>query len=87
MERNIRRSVHGVVTSDKMDKTITVLVETYKRHAKYGKRVKYIKKFKAHDENNAAKIGDVVEIVETRPLSATKRFRLVSIISKAEEVK
>ena len=87
MERNIRRSVHGVVTSDKMDKTITVLVETYKRHAKYGKRVKYIKKFKAHDENNKEKIGDVVEIVETRPLSATKRFRLVSIISKAEDVK
>ena len=87
MERNIRRSVHGVVTSDKMDKTITVLVETYKRHAKYGKRVKYIKKFKAHDENNEASIGDVVEIVETRPLSATKRFRLVSIISKAEDVK
>ena len=86
MERNIRRSVHGVVTSDKMDKTITVLVETYKRHAKYGKRVKYIKKFKAHDENNEARIGDVVEIVETRPLSATKRFRLVSIISKAEDV-
>ena len=87
MERNIRRSVHGVVTSDKMDKTITVLVETYKRHAKYGKRVKYIKKFKAHDENNEARICDVVEIVETRPLSATKRFRLVSIISKAEDVK
>ena len=87
MERNIRRSVHGVVTSDKMDKTITVLVETYKRHAKYGKRVKYIKKLKAHDENNEARIGDVVEIVETRPLSATKRFRLVSIISKAEDVK
>ena len=87
MERNIRRSVHGVVTSDKMDKTITVLVETYKRHAKYGKRVKYIKKFKAHDENNEAKIGDVVEIVETRPLSATKRFRLVNIVSRAEDVK
>ena len=87
MERNIRRSVHGVVTSDKMDKTITVLVETYKRHAKYGKRVKYIKKFKAHDENNEAKLGDVVEIVETRPLSATKRFRLVKIVSRAEDVK
>ena len=87
MERNIRRTIQGVVTSDKMEKTITVLVETYKRHAKYGKRVKYIKKFKAHDENNEARIGDVVEIVETRPLSATKRFRLVSIISKAEDVK
>lgn len=87
MERNIRRTIQGVVTSDKMEKTITVLVETYKRHAKYGKRVKYIKKFKAHDENNEAKIGDVVEIVETRPLSATKRFRLVKVVSRAEDVK
>lgn len=87
MERNIRRSVQGVVTSDKMDKTITVLVETHKKHAKYGKRVKYIKKFKAHDENNEAKIGDIVVIEETRPLSATKRFRLVKIVAKAEDVK
>ena len=87
MDRNIRRTIQGVVTSDKMEKTITVLVETYKRHAKYGKRVKYIKKFKAHDENNEAKLGDVVEIVETRPLSATKRFRLVKIVSRAEDVK
>ena len=87
MERNIRRTIQGVVTSDKMEKTITVLVETYKRHAKYGKRVKYIKKFKAHDENNEARIGDVVEIVETRPLSATKRFRLVKVVSRAEDVK
>ena len=87
MERNIRRSVQGVVNSDKMDKTITVLVETHKKHMKYGKRVKYIKKFKAHDENNEAKIGDVVVIEETRPLSATKRFRLVKIVAKAEDVK
>ena len=87
MERNIRRSVQGVVTSDKMDKTITVLVETHKKHAKYGKRVKYIKKFKAHYENNEAKIGDIVVIEETRPLSATKRFRLVKIVAKAEDVK
>lgn len=87
MERNIRRSVQGVVTSDKMDKTITVLVETHKKHAKYGKRVKYIKKFKAHDENNEANIGDVVLIEETRPLSATKRFRLVKIVTKAQDVK
>lgn len=86
-ERNIRRSIQGVVTSDKMDKTITVLVETYKRHSKYGKRVKYIKKFKAHDETNSAKEGDVVEIVETRPLSATKHFRLVKIVKTAEDVK
>ena len=87
MERNIRRTVRGVVTSDKMEKTITVLVETYKRHAKYGKRVKYIKKFKAHDENNEAKIGDVVEIVETRPLSATKCFRVVEVVEKASNIK
>ena len=87
MERNIRRTIQGVVTSDKMEKTITVLVETYKRYAKYGKRVKYIKKFKAHDENNEAKLGDVVEIDETRPLSATKRFRLVKMVSRAEDVK
>ena len=84
MERNIRRSVHGVVTSDKMDKTITVLVETYKRHAKYGKRVKYIKKFKAHDENNECNIGDRVEIMETRPLSKDKRWRLTKIVEKAK---
>lgn len=83
----VRRSVQGVVTSDKMDKTITVLVETHKKHAKYGKRVQYIKKFKAHDEENAAKIGDIVEIEETRPLSATKRFRLVKIVARAEDVK
>ncbi|MDP4157575.1 MAG: 30S ribosomal protein S17, partial [Bacillota bacterium] len=67
----------------KMDKTITVLVETYKKHPLYGKRVKYSKKFKAHDEQNEAKIGDVVRIMETRPLSATKRFRLVEVVEKA----
>ena len=84
---NIRRSIQGVVTSDKMDKTITVLVETYKRHPKYGKRVLYIKKFKAHDEENVANVGDVVEIEECRPLSATKRFRLVKVVDKAQDVK
>lgn len=83
MERNNRRVVRGTVVSDKMDKTITVLVETRKVHPLYGKRVKYSKKFKAHDELNEAKLGDVVEIMETRPLSATKRFRLVKIIQKA----
>ena len=86
MERNIRRSVQGVVTSDKMDKTITVLVETQKKHAKYGKHVNYIKKYKAHDEENIAHEGDIVEIAETRPLSATKRFRLVKVVTKAEDV-
>jgi small subunit ribosomal protein S17 len=66
-----------------MDKTITVLVETYKKHPLYGKRVKYSKKFKAHDEQNEAKIGDIVRIMETRPLSATKRFRLVEVTETA----
>ena len=74
----------GTVVSDKMDKTITIIVETKKTHPLYGKRVKYSKKFKAHDENNEARIGDRVEIMETRPLSATKRFRLVKVIDKAE---
>ncbi len=80
---NRRREFIGTVVSDKMDKTITVSVETYKTHALYGKRVKSTKKYKAHDENNAAKIGDKVLISETRPLSATKRFRLVKITEKA----
>ena len=84
---NIRRSIQGVVVSDKMDKTITVLVETHKKHAKYGKRVQYIKKYKAHDEENTAKVGDIVVIEETRPLSATKHFRLVKVVARAEDVK
>ena len=83
----INRSFQGVVTSDKMDKTITVLVETHKKHAKYGKRVQYIKKYKAHDEENTAKVGDIVVIEETKPLSATKHFRLVKVVAKAEDVK
>ena len=82
-ERNLRRSIQGVVVSDKNDKTIGVLVETHKKHAKYGKRVKYRKKYYAHDEKNEAKIGDVVTIMECRKLSATKRWRLVSIDKKA----
>ena len=86
MERKTlaRRTIQGVVVSDKNDKTIVVLVETHKRHSKYGKRVKYGKKYYAHDENNDAKVGDTVTIMETRKLSATKRFRLVSIDKKAE---
>ncbi|WP_243292392.1 MULTISPECIES: 30S ribosomal protein S17 [Bacillus] len=82
-ERNNRKVYTGRVVSDKMDKTITVLVETYKKHPLYGKRVKYSKKFKAHDEMNQAKVGDIVRIMETRPLSATKRFRLVEIVEEA----
>jgi len=84
-ERNTRRSIQGVVVSNNNAKTIGVLVETHKKHPKYGKRVKYRKKYYAHDENNEAKVGDVVTIMETRKLSATKRFRLVSIDKKADE--
>jgi small subunit ribosomal protein S17 len=73
----------GKVVSTKNDKTITVLVETYKTHPLYGKRVKYSKKYSTHDEANEAKMGDTVRIVETRPLSKTKHFRLVEIIEKA----
>lgn len=81
--RNARKVYQGRVVSDKMDKTITVAIETYKNHPVYGKRVKYTKKFKAHDENNEAKQGDIVRIMETRPTSSTKRFRLVEIVEKA----
>ena len=86
MERKTltRRAIQGVVVSDKNDKTIVVLVETHKRHSKYGKRVKYGKKYYAHDENNEAKVGDTVTIMECRRLSASKRFRLVSIDKNAE---
>jgi small subunit ribosomal protein S17 len=73
----------GKVVSDKMDKTIVVAVETYKKDRLYGKRVKYTKKFKAHDENNQAKTGDIVRIMETRPLSKDKNWRLVSIVEEA----
>lgn len=82
-ERNNRKVYVGRVVSDKMDKTITVLVETYKKDPLYKKRVKYSKKFKAHDENNQAKTGDIVKIMETRPLSKDKRFRLVEIVEEA----
>ncbi len=83
MERSTRKVLRGKVVSDKMDKTIVVEVSTSKSHSLYGKRVKYSKKFKAHDEKNEAGIGDTVEIMETRPLSADKRFRLVKIVEKA----
>ena len=73
----------GKVVSDKTDKTIIVSVETYKKDPLYGKRVKYSKKYAAHDEKNEAKTGDTVRIAETRPLSKTKHFRLVEIIEKA----
>ena len=85
MERNRRTSLQGVVVSNKMDKTIVVEVETHKRHPKYAKRIKYSNKYYAHDEKNEAKVGDVVTIMGCRPLSATKRFRLVSIDKKHQE--
>ena len=82
MEKRVHEEI-GRVVSDKNDKTITVLVETYRKDPLYGKRVKYSKKYTAHDEKNEAKVGDKVRIVETRPLSKKKRFRLVEVIEKA----
>ncbi len=83
MERNNRKTFVGRVVSDKMDKTITVLVESKKEHPIYKKQLKNSKKYKAHDENNEAQIGDLVEIMETRKLSATKTARLVKVVEKA----
>ena len=82
MDRNLRKVKQGVVSSDKMDKTITVVVENRKRHPMYNKNRTTTKKLKAHDENNEAGEGDLVEIMETRPLSATKRWRLVRVVEK-----
>ena len=82
MEKRTQELV-GKVVSASSDKTITVLVETYKKDTLYGKRVKYSKKYAAHDEKNEASVGDTVRIIETRPLSKTKHFRLVEIIEKA----
>jgi small subunit ribosomal protein S17 len=86
MERNNRKVYTGTVVSDKMDKTITVVVDTYKKSPLYGKRVKVSKKFHAHDEEGLAKVGDTVTIMETRPLSKIKRFRLLEIVAKADIV-
>ena len=83
MRETVKKELVGRVVSDKNDKTITVLVETYKKHPKYGKRVKYSKKYTAHDETNLAKMGDRVRIVETRPISKTKRFYLAEIVEES----
>ena len=83
MERKQRKVYQGRVVSDKMDKTITVVVETKRNHPVYGKRINYSKKYKAHDENNSAKTGDIVRIMETRPMSKDKHFRLVEIVEEA----
>ena len=82
MEKRTQELV-GKVVSASSDKTITVLVETYKKDTLFGKRVKYSKKYAAHDEKNEASVGDTVRIIETRPLSKTKHFRLVEIVEKA----
>lgn len=84
VERKLRKTKTGVVSSDKMEKTITVAVQRKVKHPIYGKFVKKTTKFHAHDEKNEAKPGDIVRIMETRPLSKTKRWRLVEIIEKAK---
>ena len=83
-ERNYRKTRIGVVTSDKMDKTIVVAVVNNVKHPLYGKIVKRTYKLKAHDENNECAIGDKVKVMETRPLSKEKRWRLVQVIEKAK---
>ena len=84
MERNQRKVISGKVVSDAMDKTIVVAVETFKTHPIYKKRFKNTTKYKVHDENNEAGIGDTVRAMENRPLSKDKRFRLVNIVEKAK---
>lgn len=83
-ERNSRKTKVGVVVSDKMDKTVVVAFEDFVRHSLYGKSVKRTKKVKAHDENNECRVGDRIRIMETRPLSKDKRWRLVEIIERAK---
>ena len=82
-ERNLRKTMIGTVVSDKMDKTIVVAVETSVAQPIYNKTVKRTYKLKAHDENNECKVGDKVEVMETRPLSKDKRYRVVKIVAKA----
>lgn len=84
MQRNSRKTLTGVVVSDAMDKTIVVETTTFKKHPLYGKRIKSSNRFKAHDENNECGIGDKVSIMETRPLSRSKNWRLVEILEKAK---
>ena len=85
MERNLRKVMIGTVTSDKMDKTVVVSVETSVRHKTYRKTMKRTYKLKAHDEKNECHIGDKVKVMETRPLSKDKRWRVVEIMEKAEK--
>ena len=85
-ERNLRKTRTGKVVSDKMDKTIVVAVEDHVKHPLYNKIVKRTYKLKAHDENNECKVGDTVKVMETRPLSKDKRWRLVEIMEKAKKL-
>lgn len=82
--RDQRKHLTGIVTSNKMDKTVVVSVSSRKRHPKYGKIVSQVKKFKAHDENNDCQEGDRVEIIESKPLSRQKRWAVVSILERAQ---
>ncbi len=84
MERNLRKTRTGIVVSDKMDKTIVVAVKDNVKHPLYNKIVKRTYKLKAHDENNECKTGDTVKVMETRPLSKDKRWRLVEVIERAK---
>jgi small subunit ribosomal protein S17 len=84
MERNLRKERIGQVVSDKMENTITIAVEKKVKHPKYGKFISSTKKFTVHDENNECGVGDTVKIMETRPLSKNKRWRLVEILEKAK---
>ena len=83
MEKKNRQELLGQIVSASNDKTITVAITTYKKHPLYGKRVKYTKKYAAHDEKNKAKVGDTVRIAATRPLSKTKRYELVEVVEEA----
>ena len=86
MERGKRKIRAGIVVSDKMDKTISVAIESYYKHPLYKKILKKIKKLKADDPGNECKVGDIVKIVETRPLSKTKRWRVLEVVKKAEKI-
>ena len=87
MERNLRKERVGLVVSDKMDKTVVVEITDKSKHPLYKKTITKTKRIKAHDENNECNVGDVVEIMETRKLSANKHFRLVKVVAKATDVK
>ena len=82
--REQRKRLTGVVTSDKMEKTVVVAVETTKRHPKYGKVLRLVKKYKVHDETNECRVGDRVQIIESKPMSRHKRFAVVSVLERAK---